>query len=170
MSDQAAQLKALASETTKQFCDDVGSMIEQRDAERLKELVTEITRLKAEKILASDEDEDLIQEIIDTKIGTMAHVLDSERIVISREAAVMVTMALKTCLSGFSIVAKELIKVSIRTAIGGAAGAILGPIGDSLAEKAMDAAGKISDTIVDKATDSGVAEAGDVLDDLAGRL
>ena len=156
------QLKALAEEGVDTFLADLKDLVKDHDLPRVKEFAQEIAELQLEVLQTeSAEDKDLLKELMESKLGTMAHVLDIERIVVSREIANMVCNGLKTFLKGFSVVAKELIKVSIRTAVGGVAGSIMGSAGEKLAEKALEAIGGQTDKLIDK----GVEKAGESLDD-----
>jgi hypothetical protein len=145
------ELSAIAKEDADLFIEDIKELIQEKDTDRVKALVKECYDLKIEILKCDDQEETaLIEEILEAKLGTMAHVLDSERIVVSREAAASLCRALKSVLDGFVVVGRELIKISVRAAVGGVAGGLLGTVGDKLADKASD----LVDNLVDSAADS----------------
>ena len=145
----ADKLEDIAKEGADIFVQDMKDLVKERDNERLKDLVKECYDIKIDA-LKNPEEAELLAELLDTKLGTLAHVLDSERIVVSREVAASVCRALKSMLNGFAVVGKELIKVSVRVVAGGLAGGILGSAGEKLADKALD----VVDNLVDKTVES----------------
>lgn len=166
MSEHSQQLKALASEGIDGLLADLKDIVKARDLPRVKELAQEIADLEIEALGAEGEDKALLREMAATKLGTMAHVLDIERIVVSREIANVVTNGLKTFLQGFSVVAKELIKVAINTATSGIAGAFAGTAGEKLAASALGTLENAGSDLVGK----GLEAASEKLDDAAGSV
>ena len=139
-----SQLKDLAKLAGEQFVTDVIDLIQADKAERLIELTIELTNLKVEALTADDAaDRRLYVEMIEDKLGSLAHVVATEGIVASNEIGAILATGARTMLSGFAIVAKPLIKVSLTVALGSMGGAALGGLGD-----------KIVDTVVDSAIDS----------------
>ena len=122
-----------------QFVMDVADMIDTSKSARVQELLEELSNLKIEAISSEPADAALYAEMIEDKLGSMAHVLAEEGIVKTSEIAFVVTRAAKTMLSGLAVVGKEFIKISLKATLGGVVGGALGGLGDKLVDSAIDA-------------------------------
>lgn len=164
MSEHLQKIRSLAVTSLDEWLKDVKDLVQDKDMPLVKELAREIAEIEIEAVLADDsETRALVAELSKTKRGTMLHLLDTQRIVASREMAALIVRSLKTFLTGFSVVTKEVLKAGIRVGVGGPAGALLGSAGEGLVESAIEAIEKASDSAVDK----GVEKAKDALDDVA---
>lgn len=135
-----SQLKDLAKLAGQNFVFDVIEFVEDGKAPRLEQLAVELSELKIEALSAEDPDTRLLYgEMIEDKLGSMAHVLNSERIVANKRVGAMLTTGLKTMLGGFVTIAEPIIKASISGVVGGVLGGVLGDLGDKLVDKGIDA-------------------------------
>jgi len=136
-----SQLKDLAKLAGEQFVTDVIDLIQADKAERLIELTIELTNLKVDALTADDvDDRRLYVEMIEDKLGSLAHVVATEGIVASNEIGAMLATGARTMLSGFGIVAGPMIKLILTSTLGVVGGAVLGELGDKLVDTVVDAA------------------------------
>lgn len=146
------QLNAVADEGVSLFLDDMKDIMNTNKKQPLvKQIVRECYDIKIDWLKLDDghADKALLDEILRAKLGSLAHVLDIQRLVVSKQAAEAVVRALKSMLSGFAVVAKALLKTAVSTAVGGVAGGLLGSAGEKLAEKALEAGEKLVDNVTE---------------------
>jgi len=97
--------------------------------------------LKVDALTADDvDDRRLYVEMIEDKLGSLAHVVATEGIVASNEIGAMLATGARTMLSGFGIVAGPMIKLILTSTLGVVGGAVLGELGDKLVDTVVDAA------------------------------
>lgn len=133
------QLSSLARIMSDSVISDLEDIIEDGKSDRALALISELSELKTQALVSSASDKRLYVEMIEDKLGSLEHILDSERIVASKAIATIFTRSVKTALAAFSSIGAELIKATVSGVIGGISGGLLGGLGDGLVDIATDA-------------------------------
>lgn len=136
-----SQLTFVGKDLAKEFAIKLKDHISADKSERVEELIRDIAAVKTQAMLASEENAPLYMELLEDKLASLNHVLDSERILAEREFKAVFVTAAKALLETFGSVGAELVKSAVKGAVSGAVGSALGGLGETIVEKAVDKLG-----------------------------